>query len=283
MKFCVSILRLIRPVNVLIAVVTAALGAFLVQWQGGADRLLAMMAAVFCATAFGNCINDIHDLAVDTINRPSRVLVRGDLSVRFAYLISTLLGLIALSCGWFISPVFFAAVIVPLILLIVYTCWLKATVLWGNCAVSLMVAYPLLFGALLNHHYVRYLYLPALCAFLLNLVREIVKDVQDQPGDSAHGLKTSALLSSITIKVMVTAISIGYFSVIVLIFRQGFFGNVYLTVSLAGSLPLHIWWLWLVYHKNWQHQCARISMLIKIEMVVGLLSLFIDVLIKRTQ
>jgi 4-hydroxybenzoate polyprenyltransferase len=89
-----------------------------------------------------------------------------------------------------------------LIVLTFYSLFLKGIPLIGNIVVASLVAYSILFGAI-NADGFKTLIIPALLAFLLNLSREIIKDIQDEKGDRATQVFTSAKLPSLLLKTLI--------------------------------------------------------------------------------
>jgi geranylgeranylglycerol-phosphate geranylgeranyltransferase len=250
-------IKLIRPGNAAMA----ALGVCLGFWLSGAQRSLlslALMAiSALCATGFGNCVNDINDVESDKINHPARPLPSGAITVLQASIVAAGCGLAALVLSATVSPTYCVATAIPLILLSLYAARLKATPLAGNILVSALVAYPLLYGAF-EAPRLAYLAVPAMLAFLLNLSREIVKDVQDELGDRAQRLATTAVLSVPFLRIVITFVNILYVACMFLPYALGHFGLVYLGICLAAVLPLHLWWTTGFFGKTWRADLGRI-------------------------
>jgi geranylgeranylglycerol-phosphate geranylgeranyltransferase len=164
---------------------------------------------------------------------------------------------------------------VPLLILTLYAFRLKGTPLAGNVMVSALVAYALLFGSLGAPHFT-HLLIPAVLAMLLNFCREIIKDVQDAPGDRAAGISTTAVLGEKAVRRIIYGCSIVYFALLFVPALLGHFGIVYAGVVAATALPLSFLRLRKLHRPDWPTQCASISTLLKIEMLAGLLALAID-------
>src|SRR3989339_2261560 len=78
-----ALLRIIRPLNCLIAFFSVGVGMFsAVQPVASISllRLLAAALAAFLVAAFGNVVNDIQDTAIDAVNRPDRPIPSGAIS-----------------------------------------------------------------------------------------------------------------------------------------------------------------------------------------------------------
>ncbi len=170
--------------------------------------------ATVCLAAAGYVINDYFDRKADLINRPGRVILGRILSQRTGMLWHSALNIAGVGLGLFIAyklgmfRVGFVFIIISGILWF-YSTTYKRQVILGNFIVALLVASVpliiLLFELPLLVKRYRYYFLAestdidllsawiigyAVFAFLLTLIREIVKDLEDFEGDSAFGRNT---------------------------------------------------------------------------------------------
>lgn len=192
--------QLSRPLNVLLSLLTFALAAYISalhtfafldvpEFWYEAGLMTLIMAA-------GYWINDVYDFRIDLINRPERVIVGPHLSAKkvlTGYFVVTLLA--ALASLWL--PLKFVLLnFGAMLALYLYARYFKRTSGLGNLVVSTLTAMVVLAGA-----FVVYLKMALVWgmvfAFLLNLIREITKDVEDLPGDLAHGLRTLPVVMSL--------------------------------------------------------------------------------------
>ncbi len=186
-------LQMLRPGNAVMAAIAVLLGGLVVT---GTDVFLlhfdavgAAALAAFLITGFGNVLNDITDRSVDAEAHPTRPLPSGRISVPQAQTFAALLigfGLFEamVAAGW---PTLLFAVVNAFILG-AYEMRLKAVVLWGNVVVALLVASAFAFGAVASGAPVDSwgpLWALMAMAFLANLAREVLKDVQDVEADRA--------------------------------------------------------------------------------------------------
>lgn len=171
------------------------------------DFLLLVLSMISLAAA-GNIINDIHDVETDRINKPKRTRIGTAISEKTAYNWFFALNIIGVGIGFYLSnlvgqPSFTALFILPSAFLYLYATELKGTVLVGNLVVSIMVAMiivmvgifdlvpaitpqnrttqKVMFSILVDY---------AMFAFLINFLRELVKDQEDIKGDYNSGMKT---------------------------------------------------------------------------------------------
>lgn len=275
MKSLVAALKIIRPGNALMAAITVVLGFWLSGSAASLLSLIQMVVAAVCAVGYGNVVNDIVDIDSDRISHPDRPLPKSELSLMSAVIIAFFLCSFSFVNGFLVSTVHGIGTVIPLALLSIYALFLKATPLAGNVFVSLLVAYTIIFGGLSAPMAGR-LFIPALLAFLLNCCREIIKDVQDEPGDKAAGIKTTAIVPTSLLKSLLIGISAVYAGFLFLPFFLKQFGIIYCILCAATALPLHCYWVYFVAKKNWMEYTGKISLIIKIEMMAGLLALALD-------
>lgn len=208
------ILNLIRWKNLLILLCSAALIRFALVPGFGAvvqtDLLhysLLTFSIVFL-TAGGNIINAFFDITADSINKPHRLLIDKLISRKQAlqlYFIVNVLGL-GLAFYLFLSLpfeqfglIFYIIVFSPLVL-IAYSIWLKRLAIIGNLVVSFLAGLSLFcLGTALVDGDQNPVVFFSICvysflAFLLNLSRELIKDIEDIRGDNFCKMKTLPIL-----------------------------------------------------------------------------------------
>lgn len=175
----------------------------LADWQYG----LLVLSTVLLAAA-GYVINDIFDVATDSINKPSKVIIGKGISETKAYNIYIGLNITGVAIGFYLSnvilrPSFATIFILIASLLYFYSTSLKQIMIVGNFIVALLLALSViiigifdlfpatnaenqaqmasLFSILIDY---------ALFAFMINFIREIVKDIEDVNGDYNQGMNT---------------------------------------------------------------------------------------------
>jgi len=213
---------------------------------------LLSLSTVFVAAA-GYIINDIYDVHIDLINKPSKVIVGRLISIQLSYLYYYLvLGLgasIVLYLGIVFNKLLFV-LLYPAVagILHLYAMKLKKTVLVGNIIISMFVGLvpfiPLLADldqvrAYSEPRILQLLSLYGSLAFLSNLAREIVKDMQDIKGDKAYDAKTFPILFGISRSKKLLYLIL--FSIILLLVHWSFFYDGYSqsTAKIAfGTIPL---------------------------------------------
>lgn len=177
------------------------------EWQ----YLLLVLSTVLIAAA-GYVINNIFDQDTDLENQPARVVIDKSICESDAYTIYFILNTSGVAIGFYLSnviakPSFAAIFILIAATLYIYASSLKQMMLVGNIIVALLLSFSViiigvfdlyptidesnktimanLFSILLDY---------ALFAFLINFIREIVKDLEDITGDTSQGMQTLAIV-----------------------------------------------------------------------------------------
>ncbi|OYX26230.1 MAG: prenyltransferase [Flavobacteriales bacterium 32-35-8] len=211
-------LNLIRWKNLLmIALVQLLIKYAFLEPYGAATRLdtlgiILLIIATVCIAAAGNVINDINDIETDVINKPNKIIIGKGISEKTAYNLFIILNVIGVGVGYYLSNVvgrsgFFSLFVIISVLLYVYSTYLKQLFLIGNLVISFLVALSILIVGIFElipniteqNQNIQLLYFKtilnyAYMAFILNLIREIAKDVEDLEGDTKAGMNTLPII-----------------------------------------------------------------------------------------
>ena len=277
-------LRLFRPLNLLILILTQAT-VYLTLPESGcfefdlSGRFVALMLSTVCLAAAGYVINDYFDAKIDLINKPDRTVLDTQVSRRYAIAWHILLNLIGIATGFALSfklGVFNTGVALALLL---YSSTLKKYFFVGNLFVAallgLVVFVVWLFDQGLNFELVLFY---SFFAGLTGLLREIIKDIEDMEGDAQFGGRTVPL----RLGVYGTKQLLNVFTGIFLAFLGFFVVAAYFEINslIAGYLALTV--AIPTFHFLWRLQMADtkagfhwLSRELKLIMVSGLLSLFL--------
>jgi len=171
-----------------------------------------LVIATLCIAAAGNIINDIYDIDTDLINKPEKVIVSKSISEAKAFNLFFALTIVGVCIGFYLSNLidktgFSAIFIFTSALLYVYATTLKQTLLIGNIVVSVLVAMSIIIVGLFDLMpaitpenqqtqltMFKILLDYALFAFMINLLREIIKDIEDIEGDTKAEMKTLSIV-----------------------------------------------------------------------------------------
>ncbi|MDQ3051070.1 MAG: geranylgeranylglycerol-phosphate geranylgeranyltransferase [Bacteroidota bacterium] len=184
---------------------------------------LLVVATLFIAAA-GYVINDYFDTGIDTINKPGKNKTGILITRQGAIVLYVLLNLAGFSIIWHFG--FLQGIRYPLLLFIFsagllyfYSSSYKKMFLVGNLVVSFLTALTIGLSVLFDHQAllsepVKLLISAyALFAFMMTLIREIIKDCEDVEGDSVFGATTLAVVAGTktahVIASLLTAILLG--------------------------------------------------------------------------
>src|SRR6266571_2622233 len=153
-----------------------------------------LLAAVGVAMA-GNVLNDIWDQAADRVNRSGgeRPLATGRVTRGTADLCVAGGAVIGLGAAAFVNGTAVIVGLAAFAVLGLYSPVLKRRGLPGNVAVALLGGLPLIYGAIAVGHAAAGI-VPWILAAWIHLVREIVKDIDDQTGDQTLSRRTLPLV-----------------------------------------------------------------------------------------
>ena len=187
-----------------------------------------LVIATVCIAAGGYVINNIMDQDTDEIAKPQNRVVGISISETVAYNWYIGLTIVGVGIGFYLSnviykPTFASMFILVATLLYMYATSFKQIPVLGNVVVALMLSTSIIIIGLFDilpaidvdnrfrmkeafdilMHY-------AIFAFIINLIREIIKDMEDMDGDYQSGINTLP----IAIGVQKTKIIVGVLTVI---------------------------------------------------------------------
>ena len=271
-----GIFRLTRPVNVLITFISVWIAAMLSVAVNQLDYIAVFFGALAAGliAAGGNIHNDILDIEIDKINRPERPLPKKDISVRTALIFTIVFIVIGIEIGIYLGLIEFLITLTAAALLFLYNRWLKMTVLWGNIAISMLTALAFIFGGVLAGNFWGGI-IPAVFSLLFHFSREIVKDIEDYPGDSArigenfvmkYGINTARNTATASLLILLAIVPVPYFAKF---YKIGYL----LCSTLTVEAPI-IYVLVNLYFFD-KTKLRMLSQVLKFGMVMGLISLFL--------
>lgn len=263
------------------------------------DFLLLVAATVFI-TAGGYVINDYFDIKTDLINK-GKVIVGTKIPRRQAMMWHNILNIAGVSLGFYISSragyIWLGTLFLVVSgLLYFYSASYKRQFLIGNIVVALLTAMvPMLvvfyeWPALYKYYSLHALRLPefnfivywiggfSLFAFITNLIREIIKDIEDFEGDLAYGRNTIPVVIGILSAKIVSVCLIIIMVVLLYIIWHFFISDtitlIYITAAIVLPLLFVIYKLVRSDEKRELHYASR---MMKIVMLSGV---FYSVVVK---
>jgi len=255
-----------------------------------------LVMATVLITAAGYVINDYFDTKTDLVNRPEKVILGRKLNRRWAILLHIIFNTIGIGLGTYISfyiglPILSLVFVMITGILWFYSTTYKRQFLIGNVIVALLTALvplmvllfeiPLLrakYGLLMLELKASFNYIIlwviafSFYAFLLTLIREVIKDIEDFEGDNAYGRNTMPIVLGVmnTKIVIITFILLTQFSLLYVYFRflKDTFTLVYFGVFLIVPLLMLLYKLLTAKKKMDYHLASNLS---KVIMLAGIL------------
>lgn len=195
---------------------------------------LLILSSVLIAAA-GYIINDYFDLNIDRINKPKKLIIQKIISRRYAIAWHFFLSLTGIAIGFYLDLTTHVTLLgfsnlVCALLLFIYSVSLKKRLLSGNVLISLLTAWTVLvvtwcearffFSYGLNTSRIaRLTLLYAGFAFIISLIREAIKDIEDIEGDMKYGCRTMPIVWGINASKIYTASWIIILSLSVLVLQ----------------------------------------------------------------
>lgn len=262
------------------------------------DIFLWIITSSVLIAAGGYIINDYFDINIDQVNKPGKMVVEKIINRRWAILLHFIFTTSGIVISFYVSlnsnKLIFLVNIISTLLLWFYSTTFKKKLLSGNIIISLLTAWTILvlfFAVNITNlirlsydsevkttirHIFKYAILYAGFAFIISLIREVVKDIEDMEGDEKYDCKTmpivwgipaSKVFVAVWIIVLISALSIVQFYVL----QLGWW------LSSLYSILLIIWPLIWVLRKLYQAQVSKeyhqLSNVIKLIMLAGILSI----------
>ena len=263
MKKLFAYITIIRPLNVILGGLTIVISSFIVKYNGPISFVIFAVLVVMFYTAGANTLNDYFDYKIDKINRPDRAISSGLVLRRhalifslFAFILGTLFALQLNKNSQLVS----ICISLPLI---------------GNIVVALILSLSFIYAGFIFDN-IKPLIIPAVLAFGLTLIREIVKDMADVIGDKSVGLKTFPIIygenkTIVLCTVLSALLGIGSFVPFITGYYNIFYG---ILLILTVEIPLAVVVILLLNKPNIT-TAKRSTKLLKFCTLGGLFSIYI--------
>ncbi len=254
---------------------------------------LLVIASIFIAAA-GYIINDYFDLNIDMVNKPSKLIIEKYIKRRWAIIFHLSLSIagFVISCyvGYKIKNIYIPLFnLISIALLWFYSTTFKKKLLIGNVIISLLTAWVIIIlttaeytnndtgsSVIVIGRLIKLSILYAGFAFVISLIREVIKDMEDIDGDAKYhcrtmpivwGIPVSKVFTAVWLVVLIGAIVILQFYVL----QLGWWLSAgYSLIFIVAPL---VWILVKLYAANIPSDYHRLSTAIKIVMFTGILSM----------
>lgn len=265
------IIKITRPLNVLIVFLTVLVAGFICSENNEiiTDTILAGISASFIAAA-GYIINDYFDIKIDKINRPTRPLASGSLGKNSAIIFYFIISLFGLALALSINKAAFFIAVFTIVLLLVYSYKFKSITLLGNLSVAVLTGLTFIYGGASVRN-ITFAIIPALFAFLINFIREIVKDMEDVEGDVRNGIESFpyrfgfAFAKNFILLVTVILILLTCYPFIFKLYKIEYF---IIVMSIVN--PVLVYFLVSIFKNDSVTNLNKLSFILKLNMIFGL-------------
>jgi 4-hydroxybenzoate polyprenyltransferase len=254
-----------------------------------------LVLATILIAAGGYVINDIYDIETDKVNKPNQRIVGKHITEKNALTLFIILNVIGVGLGYYLSngigkSGFFVIFIIASALLYIYSSYLKQILLIGNIIVSLVVALSIIivgvfellpaitdvnkaaqvafFEIILDY---------AIFAFMINLIRELVKDVEDIDGDYKAGMQTLPIVlgreraNKIIFGLSLIPLTAVIYYVVTNLFKQIELVGYFLILVIAPLIYVSI----KLFNADQKSHYKHISLLLKLVMLTGMCSMLL--------
>jgi 4-hydroxybenzoate polyprenyltransferase len=312
MRLLTAFFRLIRWPNLLFIALTQLLfyyciivpslppHYFLLKDKLTAPLLYLLVLSSVLIAAAGYIINDYFDINIDQVNKPGKMVVEKIISRRWAILMHLIITAAGIAASAYISYktnfIIVIANIACSILLWFYSTTFKKKLLSGNIIISALTAWTVmvLYFAVNNNYIItlnqhrdimdamkrifKFASLYAGFAFIISLIREVVKDIEDMEGDSRYHCKTMPIVwgvpaAKVFVGVWMVVLIAGITLIQLYVLHSGWWWSALYSLLLL-IIPL-IRLLWLFYKAQSVKEYHVLSNQLKMMMLSGILSLIV--------
>jgi 4-hydroxybenzoate polyprenyltransferase len=190
---------------------------------GNTEFFLLSFSSVLIAAA-GYIINDYFDINIDRYNKPEKTVLDKTVSRRKAIIWHMILSVTGVAMGFLVHWTIGICNAICAILLWFYSTTFKKQLLIGNLLISFLTAWVVMVMGFRVWVYVmmpqqsmitsavdlarilRFTFLYAGFAFIISLVREVIKDLEDMEGDAKYGCTTMPIEWGIPVSKVFTAV-----------------------------------------------------------------------------
>ncbi|HET8886608.1 MAG TPA: geranylgeranylglycerol-phosphate geranylgeranyltransferase [Salinimicrobium sp.] len=293
-----TFLRLIRFPNLIIIILTQCCIRFFLFEKFEVSPALELfdffllVIATVCLAAGGNIINDIYDVETDWVNKPSKLIIGKKISEKTALVFYIIFNFIAVGIGFYLShrigkSGFSVLFILISALLYFYSSRLKQSFLIGNILIGFLISLVFLIVGIFdllpnfhfsnseNRHAFNILFHFSIFAFLINFLREMLKDQEDINGDYKTGMKTMPIvLGRSRANKIIAVFSIlpiaGIVYYIYTYLYENTFAVLFVLFFILGPL---LYFAIKIFEIKKKRDYKRMSLILKILMLIGILAI----------
>ena len=252
-----------------------------------------LIVSTVCIAAGGYIINNIFDTNTDLDNKPDDVVVGKSISESLAYNLYVAFTLTGVCIGFYLSnvimkPSFLLFFIIPSALLYIYATSLKQIMIVGNVVIASLLSFSIIVIGIfmiipatdeINKKemstVLSVLFDFAIIAFIINFIREIVKDLEDVIGDKNQEMQTLPIVfgSFRTSKLVFVLSFVPIICILYYVYNYLFqlqYATGYIFLFLVGPLLYFMIKIWSAETKKDFHHLSNV---LKLVLLFGILSI----------
>jgi len=240
------------------------------------DSLLMLVIAGALAIAGGYIINGFYDKEKDLINKPTKTMIDHLVSQNTKltlYFLLNFLSVIVASYVSFRAVIFFSGYIFTMWL---YSHRIKKLLFFGNLTSAVLAIIPFFAIFVYYRNFEAIIFVHALLIFLLILIKEFIKDLQNIKGDLAHNYATIPVVygESFSKKLITLSVVLCTLPIYVLL---NYFSIENLTYFLWFMLIYLCIFVCLLWRSKDQKHYALLHNMLKLILVAGIFSVALTV------
>jgi 4-hydroxybenzoate polyprenyltransferase len=283
LKKIFSLLSVVRGYNILVLIIAQYLASLFIFSSGKSIRrvifdfdLFCIVIASICVVAGGYIINNFYDVKVDRINRPLKTSLDNYVKQETKLLLYFFLNFLGFTFGLFVSfksALFFSVYIFSIWF---YSHKLKKYAFTGLITATILTILPFFAVFVYYKNFSKIIFVHAIFLFLVIMVRELIKDLENIKGALANNYKTFSIVYgevktkqlSLFLLVLTLIPTLFLLNDPALSLMKYFFYLSFLTLFYVG------FYLW---KSNQQGQYTFLHNILKVLLLIGVFSLvFID-------
>ena len=235
-------------------------------------HLFLLSSSTIMVAAAGYIINDYYDVKIDYVNKPDKVVVGKLIKRRIVLFSHAALNVLGILIGFYLSLYVGIINFIAGFLLWLYSNKLKRMPFIGNLVIAALaglsifvigVYYRQNFNLLLNY---------AVFAFSINLVREVIKDMEDLRGDMRFGSKTLPIVWGLR-KTKYFLYGLIALFIYILFYLSHQLQNEILNLFFMLLIVPIVYLIYLLYRADSQKRFHRLSTFCKMLMLAGISSM----------
>lgn len=235
------------------------------------NQFLITLSTVLIAAA-GYIINDYFDVKIDLINKPNEVIIGRVIKRRWAMITHQTLNVLGVLIGFVISIKVFIINLIAVTCLWFYAERFKRLAFVGNFMVAALTGASLVVMAAYYPGSDLLINIYAVFAFGITLIREVIKDMEDVPGDKKFGCRTLPIVWGIPKTKRFVYILIASFILIVLSIGWRLENERVMTIFLLLGIPV-TWLVYKLYRADRKAHYSFLSQFCKLIMILGICSM----------